>query len=88
MSTTERTQPGKTDKRRMQVIQQIFHNLSEVVELYPQYSVSQHLSAILRRKSSDGKEFHFWNNDELLKKIEQHKEELEGEGIMNESDGE
>jgi hypothetical protein len=81
--SNEKTQPGTQDKRRMQVIQQIFYNLTEVVELYPQYSVSQHLSAILRRKSSDGKEFHFWSNDELLKKIEQHKEELEGENIMN-----
>lgn len=85
---TERTQPGRNDKRRMQAIQQIFHNLTECVELYPQYSVAQHLSAILRRKNSDGKEFHFWSNDELLKKIEQHKEELEGEDIMNETDGE
>lgn len=84
----ERTQPGNNDKKRMHSIQLIFHNLTEVVELYPQYSVSQHLSAILRRKSSDGKEFHFWSNDELLKKIEQHKEELEGEDIMNETDDE
>jgi hypothetical protein len=81
-------QPGKNDKKRMQVIQQIFHNLSEVVELYPQYSVAQHLSAILRRKSDNGNQFHLWTNDELLKKIEQHKDELEGEDIMNESDGE
>lgn len=84
--SNERTQPGRNDKRRMQSIQQIFHNLTEVVELYPQYSVSQHLSAILRRKSETGKEFHFWSNDELLKKIEQHKEELEGEEIMNDSE--
>jgi hypothetical protein len=81
MSNTD-FQPGKLDKRKMQVIQQIFHNLGEVVELYPQFSISQHLSAILRRKSSDGKEFFHWSNDELLKKIEQHKEELEGEELM------
>lgn len=79
--SNERTQPGKLDKRKMQIIQQIFHNLGEVVELYPQYSVAQHLSAILRRK--EGKEFYHWNNDELLKRIEQHKDELEGEEIMN-----
>ena len=81
--SNDRLQPGKLDKKRMQVIQQIFHNLAEVVELHPQYSVAQHLSAILRRKSSDGKEFHYWSNDELLKKIEKHKDELEGEEIMN-----
>jgi hypothetical protein len=81
--SNDRLQPGKLDKRKMQIIQQIFHNLGEVVELYPQYSVAQHLSAILRRKSDNGKEFFHWNNDELLKKIEQHKDELEGEDIMN-----
>lgn len=85
---TERTQPGRDDKQRMHTIQLIFHNLTEVVELHPQYSVSQHLSAILRRKSDSGKQFHLWSNDELLKKVEQHKDELEGEEIMNESDGE
>lgn len=80
---SERTQPGRFEKKKMQVIQQLFHNLSEIVELYPQYSVAQHLSAILRRKSEGGKQFHLWDNDELLKKIEQHKDELEGEEIMN-----
>jgi hypothetical protein len=81
--SNENLQPGKLDRKKMQVVQEIFHNLSEVVELYPQFSISQHLSTILRRKSSDAKEFFHWNNDELLKKIEQHKEELEGEDLMN-----
>ena len=80
---SERTQPGRLDKKRAQILQQIFHNLSEIVELYPQYSVAQHLSAILRRKSDVGKQFHLWDNDELLKKVEQHKDELEGEELMN-----
>lgn len=70
-------QPGKNDSKRMQVVQQIFYNLSEVVELYPNLTISQHLASILRRKSSEGKEFYYWNNDELLKRIEQHKDELE-----------
>lgn len=82
MSSENKTVPSK-DKKKMQVIQQIFHNLSEVVELYPQYSVGQHLSAILRRKSTEGKQFHSWTNEELLSKVENHKSELEGEGLMN-----
>ena len=76
-------QPGKLDKKKLQTIQQIFHNLSETIELYPQYSVAQHLASILRRKDDNGKEFYYWNNEELLKKIEQHKDELDGEEIMN-----
>jgi hypothetical protein len=86
--TTERTLPGKPDKQRMQTTQQIFHNLLEIVELYPQYSVAQHVAAISRRKSSTGKDLFHWSDDELLKKIEAHKTELEGEDIMNYDDGE
>lgn len=78
--------PGRFDKKNAQVIQQVFHNLSEIIELYPKYSVAQHLSAILRRKSETGKQFHLWDNDELLKKVEQHKDELEGEELMNETE--
>lgn len=73
---------GKPDKKRMQVNQQIFHNLLEIVELYPQYSVVKHLVTILRRKSSKGKIPYEWTNEELLKRIEQHKEELEGDQLM------
>ena len=83
MATTEKTLPGKPDKVRMQTTQQIFHNLLEIVELYPQYSVSQHLATISRRKNTNGKELFHWSDQELLKKIEQHKTELEGEDLMN-----
>lgn len=79
---------GKPDKKRMQVNQQIFHNLLEIVELYPQYSLSQHLASILRRKDSKIKEFYHWKDEELLKHIEQHKEELEGDQFMNIEDDE
>lgn len=86
MATQERSLPGKPDKQRMQITQQIFHNLLEIVELYPQYSVSQHLATISRRKSSSGKELFYWSNEELLKKVEAHKSELEGEDLMNSYD--
>jgi hypothetical protein len=81
--STERTISGKPDKRKMQTTQQIFHNLLEIVELYPQYSVSQHLAAISRRKNPNGKELFYWSDEELLKKIESHKSELEGDEFMN-----
>lgn len=81
-----KTQPGKLDKINMQVTQQVFHNLIEVVELYPKYTISQHLASILRRKSEEGKQFYYWNNDQLLKRIEQHKSELEGDQFMSETE--
>lgn len=82
----EKTNLGKPDKTRMQINQQIFHNLLEIAELYPQYTLSQHLATILRRKDPKVKEFFHWKDDELLKRIEQHKSELEGDDLMNISD--
>lgn len=79
---TDKNQTGP-DRKRMQTAQQIFHNLLEIVELYPQYSIPQHLATISRRKDSDGKELYFWNDEELLKRIEQHKEECNGDEFMN-----
>lgn len=74
---------NKLKKEGMQEVQQIFHHLTEIVELYPKFSVCQHLAGILRRKKSEGKEFFFWGNEELLKRIEQYKDELSGEDLMN-----
>lgn len=69
--------PNKVDKQKMQITSQIFRNLTEIVELYPQYTFAQHLASIQRRKSTDGKEFYFWSDEELLKNVEKHKLELE-----------
>lgn len=79
------SQPNKTEKKKMQVNQQIFHLLIEVAELYPNYTIAEHISGISRRKSSEGKEFYFWSNEELLKKIEKYKEELDSEQMMLET---
>lgn len=65
------------NKKTMQVNQQFFHNFTEIVELFPQYTTAQHLAGMLRRKNPDAKEFYFLTNDELLKKIESYKYELE-----------
>jgi hypothetical protein len=80
MSGTTQVKP---DKKKMVTTQQIFHLLLELTELYPKYSIAQHFAGILRRKSNESKEFFFWINEELLKRIEQYKEELEGEDLMN-----
>ena len=74
---------GKPDKKRMQNSQQIIHNLLEIIELYPQYTFAQHLATISRRKDPKGKELIHWTDAELLKRIEQHKTELEGDELMN-----
>lgn len=81
---SEKTNFVKTMRDDMQVKQQIFHNLLEISELYPEYPIVQHFAAILRRKSEVGLDFFHWDNKTLLKRIEQHKSELESEDIMNE----
>ncbi len=65
------------EKKKAQVKQQVFHNLLEIVELYPQYTIAQHLNGILRRKNSESEVFYHWSDEETLKRIEQYKEELE-----------
>lgn len=69
---------NKKDKRKIQVEQQIFHILVDIVEMYPQYTLSQHLCHILRRKE-ESKEPYFWNDDLLLKKFEDYYDELKQE---------
>jgi hypothetical protein len=78
--------PTKPDRDDMQVKQQIFHNLLEISELYPKFPIAQHLAAIMRKKdeTGNGKEAFHWDNKELLKRVQQHKKELEGEDFMNE----
>ena len=66
------------DKRKKQVEEQIFYNLMQIVQTYPQYTVAQHLSHILRSKG-DAEEFFFWGDDKLLKKFEDYHDELSRE---------
>lgn len=66
---------SRKDKRKIQVEQQVFHILLDIVELYPQYSLSQHLCHILRKKE-DSKEAYFWSDEILLKKFEDYYDEL------------
>lgn len=66
---------NRKDKRKIQIEQQVFHILLDIVELYPQYSLSQHLCHILRKKE-DTKEAYFWTDEVLLKKFEDYYDEL------------
>lgn len=84
--STEKNQSGKLDKRKMQTTQQIFHILLELTELYPNYTICQHLAGILRKKNPDVKEFYFWSNEQLLKRIENYKQELENESLDEETE--
>lgn len=71
----------KPDKKKMQTTQQIFHILLELTELYPDKTICQHLTTIMRRKNPGIKEAYFWSNDTLLKRIESYKQELESDSL-------
>lgn len=83
MSTTKTN--AKPDKRNMQTTQQIFHILSELIELYPNYTITQHLSGILRKKKPGVTEAYFWSNEQLLKRVESYKHELENDSLDEEN---
>lgn len=74
-------------KHQVQVEQQILYNLAQIVEAFPQYTVSQHLLHILRRKNED-KEAYFWSEELLLSKVEDYYEELKVELINQPEDEE
>lgn len=71
----------KNNKEETQLRQQFFHNFMEVVDMYPQYSIAQHMAGFLRRKSTDGPDFFHWDNKELLNRMEQYKQELDTESV-------
>ena len=58
----------------------ISRELNQLFLSYQNYTASEHLASIRRSKNnSDHKDPYFWNDEELLKAIEKHKEELDEE---------
>jgi len=72
------TQQKPIDKKRKATEEQVFYNFMQVVQSYQQYTIAQHLAHILRKKK-DSEESYYWDNDKLLKKIEDYKDELDSE---------
>jgi hypothetical protein len=65
----------KKDKNRIQTEQQIIHLLINIVEMYPQYTMSQHVCHILRKKGGAEESYH-WQDEQLLKRFEDYYDEL------------
>lgn len=70
------------DKKRKQIEEQVFYNFMQVVQQYPQYTISQHICHF-QRKKSDKEDAYYWGNEKLLKKIEDYKDELDHELIIS-----
>jgi hypothetical protein len=64
-----------SNKQKIQTKQQIFHNFVEIVELFPQYTISQHILHVMRPQTGS----YQWSDEELLKKFEKYRDELEND---------
>jgi hypothetical protein len=62
-------------KELIRAEQQFLYTLQQIVDGFPQYTISQHLLHFLRQKS-EKKEPYFWSTTLLLQKIEQYYDEL------------
>lgn len=66
------------NKKDIQIENQIFYLLRNICEMFPQYTFSQHLCHILRKKS-DFQEAYDWTDEKLLNKVEKYYDELQTE---------
>lgn len=64
-----------SNRTDIQTKQQIFHNFVEIIELFPQYSIAQHIIHAMRPQTGS----YQWSNEELLKKFEKYRDELESD---------
>jgi hypothetical protein len=64
-----------SNKQKVQIKQQIFYHFVEIVELFPQYSIAQHMVHVMRPQTGS----YQWSDEELLKKFEKYRDELENE---------
>ncbi len=68
-------------KNQIQIEQQILYNFAQIIEAFPQYTVSQHISHFLRKKR-ETKDVYFWSDELVLKKIEEYYDELKTDLIL------
>jgi hypothetical protein len=69
------------DKQKKIVEEQVFYNFMQIVQAYPQYTLTQHLWHVLRTKGDDQQPY-YWQDEKLLKKFEDYKDELSRELSM------
>lgn len=66
---------SKDLRERTRTKQLILQELVEVAELWPTINMAQHICTILRPITGA----YFWTDEELLKKIETYRDELEND---------
>ena len=74
-------------KQQVQIEQQVLYLLAQIIEICPQYTLSQHFSHFLRRKG-EAKDVYFWSDQQVLNKVEAYYDELKNDLLSNKSDEE
>ena len=76
---------NKKTKEESMAQQQMIHLLVNIIQMFGQYTVSQHLTHILRKKN-EKKEVYDWNDTFLLSIIEKYYDELQNDLITQETE--
>ena len=69
-------------KQQIRTEQQFLYTLAQVIEIFPQYTMTQHINHFLRSKG-DGKSVYFWSDETLLHKLEAYYDELKTDLLNN-----
>lgn len=78
---------NKKDKERVRIAQQFMYLLMNIVELYPQYTLTQHMGHILRKKGAP-EESYYWSEEFFLKRVEDYYDELNSELVTEPTEDE
>lgn len=71
------------ERRAFAVKNLIAREFSELILQYQQYTITEHMASIRRSKNHPAsKEPYFWDDEELLKAIEKHRDELDTEAAQ------
>lgn len=69
-------------KQQIRTEQQFLYILAQIIEIFPQYTMAQHISHFIRTKG-DSKGVYFWSDETLLHKLEAYYDELKTDLLNN-----
>ena len=72
-------------KETIKIEQQILYNLVQITDMFPQYTLSQHVVHILRTKGKNIDPY-FWDNITLLSIVEGYLDELHTDLVTKEDE--
>lgn len=78
MGKNQITMQTKT-KQQIRTEQQFLYTLAQIIEIFPQYTIAQHLSHFMRTKGLESKDVYFWQDETILRKLESYYDELKSD---------